>query len=438
MTDSKGEEVYRLAEERFRALLDGLGDGYFEVDLAGTMVYCNKVTSCLFGYKHGELIGKNYREYTDPEMAKKIYEAFNRVYTTGLPLKQFEMEVQNKSGNIRHVETSVALIFDRENRKIGFRGIVRDNTEKKKIETALRQSEERYRTILNHMKEGYFEVDLAGNMLYCNEAHGRIYGIPSEKMIGLNFREYISPETAQKIYEIYNRVYKTGEPEKVEDFELIRKDGTRFFVASSVALIRDGQGRKIGFRGLLRDITREKEAKETLQALSLKDDLTGLYNRRGFLALAELVLKSAARSQKKVYLLFADLDDLKTINDTYGHLEGDRALREVARVLLDNFREPDLLARIGGDEFVVLAVEGEEGADTEIFLERLRNGLRQGQEDRSLPYALSMSMGVVCFAPEDNQSIESLLEEADRRMYQDKQAKKGLLQMELELFSKGR
>lgn len=435
MEEEIKKEAQRLAEERFRSLLDGLEDGYFEVDLTGTMVYCNEATCRLFGYAPGEQIGKNYKEFVEPETAQRIFEVFNRVFRTGISHKGFEWELEDRHGKKKWVETSVSLRYDAKGKKIGFRGILRDITQRKCMEEALRRSEERYRTILNHMKEGYFEVDLQGKMLFCNEAHCRIYGLPPEKMIGMDFRDFVDPECAQKIYEIYNRVYRSGEGETVDDFELIRKDGKRFFVSSSVALIRDPQGRKIGFRGLLRDITQQKEAEEALKALSLVDDLTGLYNRRGFLALAEQVLKSAARMQKKAFLLFADLDDLKIINDTYGHLEGDKALVEVAKILRENFREPDILARIGGDEFVVLAMEGEEGAGPEIFLDRLRRGLEAYREGQSSPYVLSLSMGVVCCPPGRTQSMARLLEEADRAMYRDKQAKKGLLQLELEIFS---
>jgi diguanylate cyclase (GGDEF)-like protein/PAS domain S-box-containing protein len=428
------EAVRHQSEERYRAILDTMEDGYFEVDLAGNMLFSNEANNRLFGYGPGEQIGMNYREYTEPETAKNIFEIFNKVYRTGIPRKGFEWEVRDKKGNKVQVETSVSLMRDADNQPAGFRGILRDITQKKQMESALRQSEERYRTILNNMEEGYFEVDLAGNLLFCNEAHAHIYGFSQGEMNGLNFRDYLDPENAQRVYKIYNRVFQTGEPEKVFDFELIKKDGGRIFVSTSIYVIRDSKGQKIGFRGVIRDITRQKQVEETLKALSLIDDLTGLYNRRGFLTLAEQTLKTTKRMNRGAFLIFTDLDDLKWINDTYGHLEGDEALIMVSRIIRENFREPDIMARIGGDEFVILAVEGAIEAGPELFLERLQKGLLLHNENNDRPYSLSLSMGISSYHPEQPISIEALLDQADKNMYRDKQQKKKSIQLQLGFY----
>jgi two-component system cell cycle response regulator len=162
-----------------------------------------------------------------------------------------------------------------------------------------------------------------------------------------------------------------------------------------------------------------------LRSMSLVDELTGLYNRRGFLTLAGQNLKMAGRLRKKMLLLFADLDGMKWINDNLGHHEGDLALQETAFLLKETFRESDIVARLGGDEFVVAALEGSEEGSVPI-INRLEQNLatRNAMDNRS--YRLAISIGVAVFDPESPCSIEELLEKADALMYMQKSDKKRL------------
>ena len=136
---------------------------------------------------------------------------------------------------------------------------------RKRTEEALRKSEERYRTILDNIEDGYFEVDIAGNFTFFNGFLCRMLGYSIDEMMGMNNRQYMDKENAQKIYQAFNQVYKTGEPCKLLDWEIIRKDGTKIFHESSVSLLRDSKGERIGFRGIVRDITDRKFAEEALR-----------------------------------------------------------------------------------------------------------------------------------------------------------------------------
>lgn len=161
-----------------------------------------------------------------------------------------------------------------------------------------------------------------------------------------------------------------------------------------------------------------------LRAMSLIDDLTGLYNRRGFLTLARQQLKVADRMHKRVSQIFVDLDGLKTINDLHGHRAGDHALIEAAEVLRTSFRDSDIIARIGGDEFVVLAMETS-GATAETFAARLAENAkaRNARDPHKVP--LSYSMGVAYYDPDNPCTIDELLARADTLMYDNKRAKQG-------------
>jgi diguanylate cyclase (GGDEF)-like protein len=162
---------------------------------------------------------------------------------------------------------------------------------------------------------------------------------------------------------------------------------------------------------------RDHKGEEALLALSLTDELTGLCNRRRFFVLTEQCLKVAVRTKKRPLLLFIDMDDLKWINDHYGHHEGDQALIGLASILKKTFRESDIIARIGGDEFVVLLESTDE--NSEIIITRLHENVRDYNAKRP-QHILSISVGTAHFDPEHPISIDELLAKADALMYAEK------------------
>ena len=153
--------------------------------------------------------------------------------------------------------------------------------------------------------------------------------------------------------------------------------------------------------------------------MSLTDPLTGVYNRRGAIALADQQLKVAQRLGNTMLLLFADLNHLKEINDTHGHSAGDAALVEISDVLQETFRESDIIARMGGDEFVVLAMESS-SANEETLRQRLVERLEVRNCSEGNLYPLSVSIGIARFDPFEPVSFEDLVRVADQRMYTEK------------------
>ncbi|MEW6570355.1 MAG: GGDEF domain-containing response regulator [Nitrospirota bacterium] len=162
---------------------------------------------------------------------------------------------------------------------------------------------------------------------------------------------------------------------------------------------------------------------EEVRSLLHKDELTDLYNRRGFFTLVEYLLKMAKRQKKCLFMLYADLDNLKYINDTWGHQEGDRALIAVAQILTKNFRESDIIARIGGDEFVVIPV-GTAGDHVDSIFDRLYKAVEDYNSMNKRDYHISISAGMAFYDPENPSSIDELLAEGDKSMYEWKRRRK--------------
>ena len=175
-------------------------------------------------------------------------------------------------------------------------------------------------------------------------------------------------------------------------------------------------------RTLRRALRFALERQTVLQRLSHRDDLTGLHNRRGFMIQAEQILRAARRQRAALLLLFMDLDQLKNINDTFGHAEGNRAIVEAADVLRRCFRQSDLLARVGGDEFAALALSSSENDDA-LMRARLDGALDAVNMKPDRDYPLVFSVGILACSPYEDADLEELLERADQLMYQEKRLK---------------
>ena len=219
----------------------------------------------------------NNREYMDEETGRKVYKIYMKVFETGEPVKGLEYAILKDHDDKKHVETSVSLMRDKRGRPIGFRGILRDVSKRKQAEEEIKQysenleemveqrtedlqkSEEKYRTILENIEDGYYEVDLAGDLTFFNDPVCRITGYPADELMGMNNREYTVEENASKLYREYNKVYETGMPTRSLDWEIVKKDGTAGSLETSISLITGSEGQPKGFRGIIRDVTERKE-----------------------------------------------------------------------------------------------------------------------------------------------------------------------------------
>lgn len=162
---------------------------------------------------------------------------------------------------------------------------------------------------------------------------------------------------------------------------------------------------------------------EELKSLVLNDELTGLYNRRGFFALAEHQIKLAQREQKNILVLFADIDGMKNINDTFGHQEGDLAIKNTAAILKDTFRTSDIVARIGGDEFAILSLQTA-WDNAETLMDRLQTKVSLYNNKKLLRYSLSISMGMALYPSDYRCTVQEMLQNADEMMYVNKRNKR--------------
>ena len=186
----QAEEALSQSEERYRTIIEQMEDGYFETDLAGKFTFVNDAECRNLGYTREELIGQNRKLYTDEKSAKASIRLFSEVYKTKKPVTAYDLEITKKDGTKAIHEISVSLIRNSQGEATGFRGISRDVTNRKQMEEKIRQSEERYRTIIEQMEDGYFETDLSGHFTFVNDAECRNLGYSREELLGMSRAQY--------------------------------------------------------------------------------------------------------------------------------------------------------------------------------------------------------------------------------------------------------
>jgi diguanylate cyclase (GGDEF)-like protein/PAS domain S-box-containing protein len=411
------ERSMRQSEERYRSIIEQMVDSYHETDLSGLLTFVNDAECRNLGYSREELIGMDIRRFINEKEFRKVSRVIAQVVNTGIPVYAHELEITRKDGTKAFNETSVSLIRDSKGSPIGLRGIARDVTERKAMEEKIRESEERYRTILEEMEEWYFETDLAGNILFCNDIFAKGIGYSKERLMGGNLRDFGRPENTDIIYRAFHQVHETGEPIKNISHEFTRPDGSgTAFVEFSIFPTHNRKGKASGFRGVGHDITERKRAEDRIQYLATHDALTDLPNRLMFSQLLNHAIRSAQRYKRQLAVFFIDLDRFKIINDTLGHDAGDQLLQKIAVRLRQSLRAVDVIARLGGDEFVILI---EEIDDLEQVATVARTVLSTAMKPMTImgeECRVTTSIGISSY-PKDGVDEQSLMKNADIAMY---------------------
>jgi len=259
----QAEDALRESEKRYQNLVESVRDVIYTLSEEGAFTSLNSAFESISGWSRKEWIGRPLQSLVHPDDWPGEL-AFLELMLRGETPPTHEVRVRAKSGEYLVVESIVTPRFQG-GKLVGVLGVARDITERKKAEEALQKSEERYRTILESIEEGYFEVDLAGNLTFFNDSTCTISGYYRNELMGMNNRDYTTPETAQRMYGVFKEIYRTEKPARIIDYEIIRKDGKAVVLEMSASLMRDRAGNPIGFRGVVRDITARKRVEEALR-----------------------------------------------------------------------------------------------------------------------------------------------------------------------------
>jgi len=257
----QAEETLRESEEKYRTILESIEEGYFEVDLVGNLTFFNDSLCKITGYTRDELLGINNREYTTSETAKKMYQIFNQVYRTGKPLRIMDYEIILKDGKTIVLEMSTSLMRDPAGAPVGFRGVIRDITSRRKAEEALKENELKYRTLSEQSTDSIYITTRQGKYFYINQSFLDLFGYTKEEIINLKAQDmYANPKDRSRFQQ---EIEKTG---FVRDFEvtLRKKDKTEINCLITANIRTADDGSIIGYQGIIRDITEKKNLEAQL------------------------------------------------------------------------------------------------------------------------------------------------------------------------------
>ena len=305
--------------------------------------------------------------------------------------------------------------------------IMRDLTEKITTAQELEQLRRQQERILNAVGEGIFGLDSQNHVTFVNPAALAMLGYEQHELVGGNLHEIIHlHRQGGEMYPLEEcPIYAASQDGIVrkgtETFW--RKNGVGFPVRyTSTPIVEDYEllGAVVAFA----DITERRKMEEKLRESALTDELTGLFNRRGFMTLADKLIKISARDKTDLLLVYVDFDNMKWINDSLGHAVGDQALIETATLLGDTFRLADVVARLGGDEFVILCTDNSALGNEETIRSRLSENIEKTNRMTTRQYPLSLSVGVGRYEHLAPCSIDELIRRADQAMYENKEDKK--------------
>jgi diguanylate cyclase (GGDEF)-like protein/PAS domain S-box-containing protein len=452
------EQDLRESEAKYRTLVNEVNEGFYITDLHGSFTFSNHALAGILGIADAQaIIGRKFQEFVPPEKASELGERYQTAIKTGIDSGLISTEIIRQDGSRAFVEIRHKVIIEG-GQVVGIRGAVIDITERKQFELVQNAI---YRitqaTITSEGIEALYRSihSILGELIPVENFFIALYD-PVADLISFPYfvdQRDSQPAAPTKLQgptgyvirtghsllanrETFDRLVQQGEMQAVGTVGVVWMGAPLIVkervigvmtVKSYTQEVRFDQGDLNLLEFVSTQVAQAIERKrmeEEIRTLSLTDELTGLYNRRGFTLLADHEVSLAYRLKRTMLLFFGDVDGLKTINDSLGHAQGDLALQEVATILKKSFREADIVARFGGDEYVVLAVDAAlESAD--ILTKRIQDALEAHNQTPGRPYSLSLSLGIVRYDPASPCTISELIAQADVRMYAMKQARKG-------------
>lgn len=416
-------EDYRVSEQRFRDLFDNAPVGYHEVDAEGRLVRVNRTEAAMLGYTPEEMVGENAWEYVVESISR---EAIAAKIAGTMPLLPFERTFRRKDGSEVPVLLEDRLIHDASGRACAIRTTVFDISERKRAEQALRQSEERYRHLVE-LSPDAIVVHCGGRVIFVNDATVKLMRARKhDDLIGRRAMDFIHPDSRPLARERGKKLREEAVPLRAVEQKLLCLDGS--VVDAEIAAMPFPYHGELAVQVVIRDVTVRKLAEEKIRQLAYHDALTGLPNRILFNDRLGVAVAQAHRQNQKVGLIFIDVDHFKAINDTLGHGVGDQLLQSVGDRVRACVREGDTLARLGGDEFTLLLPGLADVSDAVRVAEKVLEALRRPFFQGAREISVTASMGVSIY-PDDGADVDALLKNSDVAMYRAKERGRNTIQV---------
>ena len=424
-----GEDLYKrhitsellFSKRHYEIIFNSMPEGVMEFTLDGKIFHANAAALALCGLREEDLLASSFFDLFRGEHRERLR---SLLHTHGRdPVVIDESKPILLNGKM----ITIHFLPSNDAAHTFIIAIMRDLTEKIATARELALLQRQQERILNAVGEGIFGLDLGGRITFANPAALALLGYEHHELVGNNLQEIVhackqeeeecSEQSCPICAVIQDGIMRKG----TETFW--RKNGATFPVRYTSNPIVE-EYKILGSVVAFSDITERKQMEERLRESAVTDELTGLFNRRGFMTLTDKLIKISVRDKTDLLLIYIDFDNLKWINDTLGHTAGDQALIEAATLLQDTFRLADIVARLGGDEFVILCTDNSALGNEENILNRLNENIEKTNRQTNRQYPMSLSVGVGRYEHQAPCSIDALLRQADRAMYKNKDEKK--------------
>ncbi len=427
ITDRKlAENALRESEERYRLLVERMREGLAQSGNDGVLNFVNDRFCEMVGYERDELIGLQGElllAYPEDVTLMREKARLRQRHVAD----QYEVRVRRKGGTVIWLEIGGAPVVDAAGNVVGSIGVHNEVTERHMAEEALRESEARYRLMAENSTDMISRTSNRGILLYASDASRRLLGYEPSELVGRLFYDFVFDADREEVRHLASLIHESGPTTFA--YRVGKKDGSLvWFETTSRSVLDTVTGKIREIVGVSRDVTERRRVEEQIEYQAYHDALTGLPNRRLFRDRLTVALAHARRMKHPLAVMFLDLDRFKVVNDTLGHSIGDELLKAIGMRLQASMREEDSIARMGGDEFTILLADLKTTDDAAKIAQKVLDTVAQPQQIDGTELFITTSIGIALF-PNDGDTAEALLANADHAMYRAKDAGRSSYQM---------
>ena len=411
----RAEEQLKKERETFYSIIENSPDGVMLVGSQGRFDYVNPEFTHITGYTKEDVPdGKQWfqKAYPDSAYRKFVIDEWKKDALSGRRGKSLESKVVCQDGQVKGIEFRTTHLEDG-----SAVTVITDVTELRKIERELKESEEQFRSLFESSRDAIYIVTGKGSFIDMNQAFVELFGYTKDETLKLNVKTaYLTNEDRER----FKQVIKENDFIRDYEIRLKKRDGTVMDCLLTVTCKRDEKGKVTQYQGIVRDITERKRTEEAIRHMAFHDALTGLPNRLLFNDRLAMAMAHAERFNEKVAVMMLDLDKFKDVNDTFGHSSGDLLLQAVAEKLTLQIRKGDTVARMGGDEFMLIFADLKQTEDVNTITEKILEDFQTNITIINHTMSVTMSIGIAIY-PDHGGDIDTLVKNADIAMYSVKQ-----------------
>lgn len=403
--------------------------GYHSLDKHGKIIRINSTELSWLGYTRKEIVGKKkFTDFLTPESQQRFEYNFKHLITHG-SLHDIEYELVCKNDQRIDIILNSTAIYNAKGQYIQSRTTLHNITARKQMERALKESEERSRNIMEFAPIGMAIISLSDKIIHANKQLCEMLGFGKGELQHITLSQLTHPADLEHITQRLNEMMNNNLPFLKHEMRYICKNGELVWAQVTTTLMRDNvSNQPLYFISQFENITERKLYAEKIHQLAYHDSLTNLPNRQQLKEKLNHILAHAERHHECFAIFFIDVDNFKHVNDTYGHDAGDDLLKQIASRLKSNVRATDIVARPGGDEFVIVLTSINDLRYIHSIADKIQHALNQPLIIQDKPYIATCSIGIARY-PVDGTTMTELVKRADIAMYGAKTAGKNQHQL---------